>query len=255
MRVLSSLVVVAACLQAATSVGAAEDRKSDPEAAQLYQHCIALARTEPQEGWHEALAWSSMEGGEPAHHCAAIALISMRQFAEGATQLEALAEASQSAAVLRAGMLAQAGQAWLLDRQPDRAFRAQSKALLLVPGAPDLLVDRAQSQADEQNYQGALQDLDLALQATPDRSDALTFRATAKRHLGDVDGDRADIAAALKCDDRNEDAWLEDGIERSLAGDFDGARNSWQKVLELAPQSEAAGLARRDLESLDRSKG
>jgi tetratricopeptide (TPR) repeat protein len=230
---------------------AEEPKANDPEAARQYQHCIGLARSTAQEGWQEALAWSSMGGGEPAQHCAAVAMIAMRQFEEGAAKLEALAETSQSAPRLRAGMLAQAGQAWLLAKQPDRAFRAQSKALELVPGAPDLLIDRAQSLAEEKNYQAALQDLDEALKSAPDRSGVLTFRATAKRYLDDLRGARADVEEALKLDDHNQDAWLEDGIERNLATDLAGARASWQKVIALAPQSDAAEMARRDLELLD----
>jgi tetratricopeptide (TPR) repeat protein len=235
----------------AFAVRADEPDPHDAEAAQQYQHCIELARNTPLEGWQEALAWSSLGGGEPAHHCGAIALIEMRKFDEGATRLEELAANSSAPERLRAGMLAQAGQAWLLAKQPDRAFQAQSKALALVPGAPDLLVDRAQSQAEQKNYQGALADLNAALMAAPDRSDALVFRATAKRYLDDWAGARADIARALALDNQNQDAWLEDGIERRLTDDSNGARTAWRKVVELAPQSDAAGTAKRDLELLD----
>ena len=230
-------------------------KRRDPEEAQQYTHCINLARTVPDEGWHEALAWSSLGGGEPAQHCAAVAMIGMRQFEEGARKLEALADASEESPKLRAGMLAQAGQAWLLAKVPDEAFRVQSKALILVPGAPDLLVDRAQSLAEDKNYQGAIQDLDAAIKAAPLRSDAYIFRATAKRHLEDRAGARADIDMALQIDPQSQDAWLEDGILKGLAGDEDGARTSWQKVIELSPQSEAADTARRDLELLDGRRG
>jgi predicted Zn-dependent protease len=233
------------------AVHAEEPDPHDAEAAQQYEHCIQLARNTPLEGWQEALAWSSLGGGEPAHHCGAIALIEMRKFDEGATKLEELAANSHATDRLRAGMLAQAGQAWLLAKQPDRAYAAQTKALALVPGAPDLLVDRAQSEADQKNYAGALTDLNAALLAAPDRSDALVFRATAKRYLDDKAGARADIARALELDSQDQDAWLEDGIERRLADDAAGARASWRKVVDLAPQSDAAGTAKRDLELLD----
>jgi len=232
-----------------------EAKRHDPEGAQQYQHCINLARTVPEEGWHEALAWSTLGGGEPAQHCIAVAMIGMNQYEEGAKRLENLADASDAGPKLRAGMLAQAGQALLMAKQPDEAFRVQSKALLLVPGAPDLLVDRAQSQAEDRNYGGALIDLDAALRAAPDRVDALVFRATAKRHLEDLDGARADIAAALKVDPQSQDGWLEDGILKGLTNDRDGARASWQKVIELAPQSDAADTARKDLELLDGGRG
>ena len=245
--------LLAACLSAGAAI-ADQAKSKDPEAAQQYKHCIALARNSPAEGWQEALAWASLGGGEPAHHCAAVAMIGMRQFDEAAIRLENLARDSEAAARIRAGMLAQAGQAWLLAKQPDRAYAAQTKALELVPGAPDLLVDRAQSQAEEKNFAGALEDLNEALAAAPDRVDALTFRATAKRHLDDLEGARADVKAALSIDDHYQDAWLEDGILKRLADDAAGARASWEKLLALAPQSDAAETARRDLELLDADK-
>jgi tetratricopeptide (TPR) repeat protein len=226
----------------------------DPEAAQQYQHCILLARTNPDEGWHEGLAWASLGGGEAALHCQAVALIGKKEYEDAAGKLEILARDSHASARIRAGMLAQAGQAWLLARQPDRAFTDQSAALALVPGAPDLLVDRAESQADQKDYEGALRDLNEALIAAPDRVDALTFRATAKRYVGDMAGAKADILRALTLDEHYQDAWLEDGIEKHTENDDDGARRSWSNVLSLAPQSDAAVTAKRDLEVLDSEK-
>lgn len=216
-----------------------------------YKHCIALARQKPEEGWEEALAWGSLGGGEPARHCGAIALIGLRQFEEGASRLEDLASTSHGDAKLRAGMLAQAGQAWLLAKNPERANAAQTAALKLVPDAPDLLVDRSESLAAAQNYKEALADLNRALQIAPDRVDALTFRATAKRFLDDRAGAETDIAKVLKIDPLYQDAWLENGILKRLGGDDAQARQAWMKVLEIAPNSAAADLARRNIELLD----
>lgn len=247
---LTTILLFASCAAAADKPPAAQD----PEEYKQYQHCIAVARANPDEGWHEGLAWASMGGGDAAHHCQAVALIGKHQYDEAAVKLETLAHESHAEARLRAGMLAQAGQAWLLAHQPDRAFTDQSAALALVPGAPDLLVDRAQSQADQKDYEGALRDLDEALASAPDRVDALTFRATAKRYLNDMTGAKADILRALTLDDHYQDAWLEDGIEKRTEEDNDGARRSWANVLSLAPQSDAAITARRDLEILDSEK-
>jgi tetratricopeptide (TPR) repeat protein len=219
--------------------------------AAQYRHCIALARQKPEDGWEEALAWTSLGGGEPARHCGAVALIGLRQFEEGASRLEDLAATSHADARLRAGMLAQAGQAWLLAKNPERANADQTAALKLVPDAPDLLVDRAQSLAEAKNYKEARADLDRALDVAPDRVDALTFRAAAKRYLDDRAGAEADIDRALKIDPLYQDAWLENGILKRLGGDEAGARQAWLKVLEIAPTSPAADLARRNIELLD----
>lgn len=219
--------------------------------AQQYRHCIALARQKPQEGWEEALAWGSLGGGEAARHCGAIALIGLRQYEEGASRLEDLAATSKGDAKLRAGMLAQAGQAWLLAQNPERANAAQTAALKLVPDAPDLLVDRSESLAAAKNYKDALADLNRALQIAPDRVDALTFRATAKRFLDDRASAETDIARALKLDPKYQDAWLENGILKRLAGKDAEARQDWLTVLDIAPNSPAADMARRNIELLD----
>lgn len=216
-----------------------------------YKHCVALARQNPTEGWEESLAWASLGGGEAARHCGAIALIGLRQYDEAATRLEEMAKESHASAVLRAGMLAQAGQTWLVAKNPERAYAAQSAALQLVPDAPDLLVDRAESLAEAKNYKEALNDLDKALVGAPNRADALTFRASAKRFLDDSKGAAADIAKALSLDPLYQDAWLESGILKRLGGDDNGARQDWRKVLEIAPTSAAADAARRNIELMD----
>src|ERR1035441_9976919 len=88
---------------------------ANPDASE-YDKCIDLARQSPREGLAEALAWGSRDGGEPASHCTAIAMIELRQYAEGATRLEFLATGSSRPAHLRAGMLDQAAQAWMLNK-------------------------------------------------------------------------------------------------------------------------------------------
>jgi tetratricopeptide (TPR) repeat protein len=222
--------------------------------AQEYRHCIALARQKPDDGWEEALAWTSLGGGEPARHCAAIALIGLKQFEEAATRLEALARDSHSSNMLRAGMLAQAGQAWLLAKRPEKAYADQTSALQLVPDAPDVLVDRSQSLAEAKNYREALADLDKAVAGDPKRVDALVFRATAKRYLDDLAGAKADLEAAKTLDPNYQDTWLESGIDKRLNGDDAGARQDWLKVLEIAPDTATADAARRNIEMMDVEK-
>jgi tetratricopeptide (TPR) repeat protein len=219
--------------------------------AKQYQHCIALARQNPTDGWEESLAWASLGGGDAARHCGAIALVGLRQYEEAAKRLEDLAKGSRGPATLRAGMLAQAGQAWLLAKDPERAYADQTAALKLIPGAPDLLVDRAESLAAAKNYKDALADLDQAVAAAPKRADALTFRATARRYLDNLKGAGEDIAKALALDPGYQDAWLENGILKRLAGDDAAARQAWLKVLEIDAKSVAADEARRNIELLD----
>ena len=231
------------------SVAPAPKPPSDPAAR--YEWCIHLAKTRPDDGWEAALTWTGEGGGEPARHCAAVALIGLKQYKEAGQRLEELARDSFADAAIRAGMLAQAGQAWILADNIDRAYADQTTALQLMPGVPDLLIDRAESLALSQNWKEAKADLDAALAKAPNRADALVYRATAERFLGDLAAAANDIGRALTLDGTSEDAWLESGVIRRLRGDDAGARRDWQHVLELAPASPAAEAARTNIERLD----
>ena len=219
--------------------------------AKRYETCITLAKSKPADGWEAALTWMGEGGGDPARHCGAVALIGLKQYKDAAQRLEELAKTSQASLDVRAGLLDQAGQAWILDGDPARAYADDTTALQLAPNKPDLLIDRAESLALTQQWKDAVADLDRALSLAPDRSDALTYRATAKRMLGDLKGAAADIARALQLNPYSPVAWLEDGNIKRLAGDSAGARKAWMQVLALTPKGSSADDARLNLETLD----
>jgi tetratricopeptide (TPR) repeat protein len=219
--------------------------------AARYEWCIKLAKSSPSDGWEAALAWTGEGGGDPARHCAAVALIGLKQYKQAGERLEELAQGSMADKEVRAGMLAQAGQAWLLADNVDRAYADQTTALQLMPGTPDLLIDRAESLALSKNWKEAVADLNQALAASPNRVDALVYRATAERFLGDLGAASVDAAKAIALDAKAEDAWLESGVIKRLKGDDAGARRDWLHVLELAPNSPSAQAARENLERFD----
>jgi tetratricopeptide (TPR) repeat protein len=228
----------------ASAAAAAED-------ARRYAECIALAQRKPTDGWETALAWSSLGGGEAARHCAAVALIGLGHLEEAATRLERLAQESRREAALRAEMLGQAAQAWLLAGQRERAIGTLDAALKLAPDAVDLLVDRALAQAEGGDYRAALADLDHAVKAAPRRADVLALRAAAKRRLGDAAGAEEDVMSALEIEPDQPDALIESGILQLQRGDVAAARRDWRRVLELQPDGPAADAARRHIETLD----
>ena len=246
---LAALAAPASAKDPAPQIAPAPKPPSDP--ASHYEWCINLAKQKPDDGWEAALTWIGEGGGEPARHCGAVALIGLKQYKEAGQRLEALARDSFADAAIRAGMLAQAAQAWLLDDNIDRAYADQTTALQLTPGAPDLLIDRAESLALAQHWKEAKADLDAALAKSPNRSDALIYRATTERNLGDLAAAATDIQHALALDANSEDAWLESGDIKRLQNDTAGARRDWLRVLELAPNSPAAQSARDNIEHLD----
>ncbi|MBI3445335.1 MAG: hypothetical protein HY055_08215 [Magnetospirillum sp.] len=216
-----------------------------------YRSCLTLARQKPEEGWEEAIAWHSLGGGEPARHCAAVALIGLGKYEEAARRLEALAGQSRREEALRAEMLAQAGQAWLLAGMPQKALAAQDTALKLLPGQPDLLLDKAVTLANVNHYDEVVGVLDALLRAQPNRIEAMVLRASAYRYLDKLDLAKDDIARALILDANYADALLERGIIRRLEGSTIGAREDWLKAIDAAPESSAAEAARRNLEMMD----
>lgn len=228
-----------------------------PAAAQVidgpqeYRNCLILAKTKPEQGWEEALMWQSLGGGEAARHCGAVALIGLGKYGEAATRLETLANESVRADSVRAEMLAQAGQAWMLLGNIQRADAAQRGALILSPGNPDILLDQAVLMAQVHHYQEAVDVLSQVLRVQPNRIEALTLRGSAFRYLDNLPGAEDDINTALKLDGDFPDALLERGILRRMKGDDAGAREDWLKAIDLAPESAAADSARANLEKMD----
>jgi tetratricopeptide (TPR) repeat protein len=218
---------------------------------QEYRTCLHLARTKPEDGWEEAIAWGSLGGGEPARHCAAVALIGLGKMEEGARRLEALANQSRGSNLLRAEMLAQAAQAWLQAGQPEKALADLDTGLGLAPGHPDLLLDKAVVYAQAAHYQKAVEELTTLLKSQPNRVEAMVLRGSAYRYLDKLELAKEDIARALVLDPDVPDALLERGMIRRLEDNVAGAREDWMKVINAAPESAAADTARRNLELMD----
>ena len=170
---------------------------------------------------------------------------------DAAARLETLAVESHRPANVRAEMLAQAGQAWVLAGNYDRADADQRSALKLVPGAPELLLDHSVTLAQVHHYQEAVDELSDLLKRQPNRVEAQVLRATAYRFLDNMVGAKADIDRALELDPGFPDALVERGILRRLSGDDTGAREDWLKVVQTLATGPALAEAQRNLELLD----
>ena len=220
--------------------------------AEKYAKCMKLAQDDPPAGRKLAQGWQEQGGGHPAEHCLAVSLIGLRQYKEAAARLEKLAQAMVRApAGLRADVLGQAAQAWLLAGDAGRAYAADGMALGLRPDDPELLVDRAAAAGLAGWFDKAVADLDRVLQSNPSRLDALIYRASANRALGRLDPALADIEAALKQAPDSPAALLERGNILSLRGEIDGARADWVRVAALAPGTTAATAAKTNIARVD----
>jgi tetratricopeptide (TPR) repeat protein len=251
---LPALLLLATGLCAPPAAQAQRDASAD---AERYQKCMALARSsKPDAGWEMAAGWKAAGGAHPAEHCAAVALIGLKQYVEAAVRLEKLAaDMVKGPPMLRADVLAQAGQAWLLAGQPNRAEGALTNALGISPNDADLLIDRAEAFAATKRYADAITDLDRAVELEPRRADALVYRASARRALQQYDAALADVERALRFAPDSPEALLERGNIRRLKGDAGGARQDWIRVSLLAPNTPADQAAKTNIERLDVKDG
>jgi tetratricopeptide (TPR) repeat protein len=219
--------------------------------AETYARCMKLAQNDPGAAQRLALSWRQRGGAHPADHCAAVALIGLGKYREGAMKLEALERVMTKApTALRAEVLDQAGQAWLLAGDPQGAYATAGKAVALLPGDPELRIDRAEAAASAGLYDQAIADLDIVLKKDPNRVEALIYRAAAYRALDRLDPALADIDKALTYTPDSAPALLERGNIRRLKDDPAGARRDWRRVGEISPGSQADMAARVNLDRL-----
>ncbi|MDP6689723.1 MAG: tetratricopeptide repeat protein [Alphaproteobacteria bacterium] len=193
-----------------------------------YRACIALSYRQPWQAFETAENWASQNGGAPARHCAAMALLEAKAYDRAARRLEALAATLAADHVPSPGdLLAQAANVWLLGGRAELALQAIELALQYDPDRAVYLIDRGRIRAEQGNHAAALQDLDRALALNPDDDDAAAFRASSLRHLGRADEALAAIEQALILNPNNPSARLERGILRLARGDREGARADW----------------------------
>src|ERR1700738_3054579 len=231
-------------------VQSAAPRDAAVEAA-TYERCMKLARQNPGEARTLAQSWHERGGAHPADHCAAVALIGLKQYKEAAIRLEALAQAITASAELRADVLDQAGQAWGLAGDPVRAYAAAGAAVALQPNDLDLLIDRAAAAAAMGYLDEAVADLDQVLKADPRRIDALTYRAAANRALDRLDPALVDVEKALALAPSSVPALLERGNLRRLKGDLPAPRKDGARRPQLPPGTKADMAAKANIEHLE----
>jgi tetratricopeptide (TPR) repeat protein len=177
---------------------------------QRYARCIALIDDDAERAYEEGMAWANEGQQLGGYRCAALALVAQQRYAEGARRLQSLAGAVNTVdAGLRAELFSQAGNAWLLARDPAQARSAFTRAIsTMAPGAeqlPDLYIDRARAYAMEADYRHSEEDLSSALDQRPNDPLALRLRASARMHqsafqLAEADAQQALTVAATEED-------------------------------------------------------
>ena len=222
------------------------------DASPSYARCIDLVKTAPGAAMDMGLALDRSGAKLGSRHCQAMALIRLQQYATAAGLLESLARSDDPAiGDRRAGLWAQTGQALSLAGQPGRAIAAFSEALRLNPADRELFIDRAIARFDAGQYQASADDLGQAIAAFPTRSQPYLLRARALRKLGEMAAALVDVEEVLVMEPMNAQAFFERGLIRELSDAHEASRLDWQHVIEIAPASRWAELARENLRRSD----
>src|ERR1041384_4385881 len=98
--------------------------------ADRYARCVERIEQDPAAAYEDGMAWAADTQSISAYRCAALALIGQDRPDEGARRLESLANVTNPTdTALRAELFSQAGNAWLLAREPGQARSAFTRAI------------------------------------------------------------------------------------------------------------------------------
>ena len=213
--------VQSAFVSALMLLSAAEELAREEE--QRMESCLTRLETDPAGAYEDGLTWLSESNRAYARHCTALALIELGHAAEAAARLESLANAPDGGTVeARAIFLSQAGNAWLLARNPEAAEVALTSALKLSKDDPESLKDRARARLLLEKWAEAENDLSAALYLKAHDVDALRMRAEARLNQDDRQGAYEDVQIARELAPDNVDVLVLRGRVREaqrLAGE------------------------------------
>jgi tetratricopeptide (TPR) repeat protein len=239
---------------------AAVPARADADPAR-YQRCVLQVKANAQAALEAARSWESEGGSTPAAHCAALAFLAMGHAADAAARLRDLADNDRTIGKeLRADLYDEAGNAWLVAEQPDRAISALSSAIKLtsevnLPArtAATYYSDRARALTLVGDNVGARRDLNHSIALAPTAA-ALTLRARIKRESKDLAGAANDIARALSLDGSFAEAYLERGRLEVGHGQRNAARQDFLKAA-MAQEGPIREEAQREMQALDMKIG
>lgn len=200
-----------------------------------YDTCLERMEYDPGAAYEIGQSWTQQGGGSQAQHCAALALVELGDYTEAARLLMEIAQSATdlSGEAMRATLLSQAGNAWLLAGNGDAAHRAFSAAINIRLTDAQIYFDRARASAQKLDFRAAEADLTRALSFRSDWPEAHLLRATARRHLGRIDTAFTDITQVLRREPENIQALLEQGLLHQITGNDQAARANWLRAMDL----------------------
>jgi tetratricopeptide (TPR) repeat protein len=110
-----------------------------------------------------------------------------------------------------------------------------SMSVSAQPTADDLYL-RAAGKLRNDDYKGAIADLDQVIRLSPNNANAYAVRGVARSALGDKQAAVADYNEAIRLNPRNDFAYNKRGIIRRQSGDRQGAITDYNEAIRLNPQ-------------------
>ncbi len=217
-----------------------------------YDSCVAAVATDPATTVDAADKWARFDGGWPAKHCRALALIAAGAEMQGARELAGIAaDAKELPPQVRSEMFAHAGDVFVqLDQLPE-AKQSLDRAMNLATEPGPALTLRAAIKAAEGNHRGAVADLSEVIETSGPAADLLILRSESKHATGDLVGARDDANRAIELSPENADAWYRSGQIEAELGNKPGARDAWLRTIDLARGTALAQQAQINLQRMD----
>jgi len=156
--------------------------------------------------------------------------------------------APQAAAPARTAAPAQQTAPLPLDEARATALKASADR---NPGDADTRVQLANIYFDAERYEDARKWYEAALAVDPENVNASTDLGIAYYYSNQPDRALAQFERSLAIDPKHSKTLLNIGIVRAFGKqDLDGAGKAWQRVLDVAPESPEAAVAKRGLDGL-----
>lgn len=167
-----------------------------------FEQCVASIDADAAAAYETAMSWAAEGHALDAYRCAALALLAQNRYEEAARRFQNLGEMINPALTgVQAQLFSQAGNSWLLAREPSQARSAFTRGIVILEREPaqlpDLLIDRARAYAMEGDYRASEEDLSRSLDIRPQDTLALRLRASARMHQSAFDLAETDAQQAL----------------------------------------------------------
>lgn len=237
----------------------AQEMPMDPK-SQWLSDCLDLVAEDPARAHAQAqIQRDDTSGAERvlANHCLGLAATELILWDDAVTAFVAARDETPADELrARARFGAMAGNAALAGGYPGRALdilrtaRADADSSAYVPLQAIAASDLARAMVVQDLPEEALVELDHATALQPEEPSAWLLKATLLRRLDRLDAAQTAIERAGDLAPTDAQVGLEAGVIAVLSGREDAARQSWQSVVELAPDSPAGETARSYLAQL-----